>query len=85
MTTIQVAEAQVADEQLIEHEAAQMYNELVNCGEDPVRAAHLVDLHFGFIDSEYPRFECWLCRRDCRTAWPACEHWRYDAEGAAVQ
>lgn len=49
---IQVAEI-AADEQAITDAAAQMYNELVASGEDPVDAAWLVDEAFGFTKNGY--------------------------------
>jgi hypothetical protein len=59
----------------------EMYNALVNAGEDPDRAAHLVDMEFGFADPMPDPFapvfdargECGVCKRDCRTAFPSCE------------
>jgi hypothetical protein len=59
----------------------EMYNGLLAAGEDPDRAAHLVDMEFGFADPMPDPFapvfdargECGVCKRDCRTAFPSCE------------
>jgi len=51
-TRIQVAEV-AADEATIYNAAAEMYNELVAGGEDPVDAAWMVDEHFGFTANGY--------------------------------
>ena len=51
-TRIQV-ETIAADEAAIYNAAAEMYNELVAGGEDPVDAAWMVDEHFGFTANGY--------------------------------
>ena len=76
----------VADEQQVTIAAAEMYNGLVESGEDPIDAAWLVDEHFGFTnngrhhrrklgrDPFAPDYEALGRERDRGDWWDAAEH-----------